>query len=75
MYNAHCKPNPKMTVGHDQLILVNKAVNAKLEKELEEEKRKKQKNSLMTLKVGTALHTYIGRSINMFTQLKLKHKT
>jgi hypothetical protein len=42
MEDAHCKPNPWVSLRHDQLIPVNKAVNKKeqLEKGLEEEEKK-----------------------------------
>jgi hypothetical protein len=45
MEDAHCKPNPWVSLRRDQLIPVNKAVNEKeqLEKGLEEEEEKKEK--------------------------------
>jgi hypothetical protein len=47
MEDAHCKPNPWVSLRHDQLIPVNKAVNEKeqLEKGLEEEEEEKKKKS------------------------------
>jgi hypothetical protein len=45
MEDAHCKPNPWVSLRRDQLIPVNKAVNEKeqLEKGLEEEEEKKER--------------------------------
>jgi hypothetical protein len=45
MEDAHCKPNPWVSLRCDQLILVNKAVNEKeqLEKGLEEVEEKMKK--------------------------------
>jgi hypothetical protein len=42
MQAAHCMPNPWVSLRHDQLIPVNKAVNEKeqLEKGLEKEGKK-----------------------------------